>query len=85
MTASEEHVTERRQDQRRQVAQPAYYGENRIAARRTDDADEVETTPAAQPEMSEMSELSELSALPGAIPRQDYEFLTGLISMEHSG
>jgi hypothetical protein len=82
VTASEEHVPERRQDQRRQVAQPAFYGENRVAARRTDDAAEVEAAQAAQPELSELSELPEL---PGAIPRQDYEFLTGLISMEHSG
>jgi hypothetical protein len=78
VTASEEHVPERRQDQRRQVAQPAFYGENRTTVRRTDDTAEAETAPAARPELSELSEL------PEATPRQDYDFLTGLISMEHS-
>ena len=73
MTASEEHAPERRVDQRRQVAQPAYYGENRTAARRTEDAAEVDASPAAEP------------GPPAAIPRQDYDFLTGLISLEHSG
>ena len=73
MTASEEHGPERREDERRQIAQPAYYGENRTAIRRAEDAPEIET-----PEAGETS-------LPEAIPRQDYDFLTGLISMEHSG
>jgi hypothetical protein len=76
VTASEEHVPERRQDQRRQVVQPAFFGENRTTVRRTDDAAEVEPASTAQPDLSE---------LPRAIPRQDYDFLTGLISMEHSG
>jgi hypothetical protein len=78
VTASEEHVPERRQDQRRQVAQPAYYGENRTAVRRTDDGAPVDGapvdgSPATEPSLAE------------AIPTQDYEFLTGLIAMEHSG
>jgi hypothetical protein len=73
VTASEEHVPERRQDQRRQIAQPAFYGENRTAVRRTDDGAEVENAPTADPSLAE------------AVPAQDYEFLTGLISMEHSG
>jgi hypothetical protein len=73
VTASEEHVPERRQDQRRQIAQPAFYGENRTAVRRTDDGAEVESAPTADPSLAE------------AVPAQDYEFLTGLISMEHSG
>lgn len=72
MTASEEHVPERRQDERRRIAQPAYYGENRTAPRRTDDA-ETDAPQAVEP------------TLPGAIPQQDYDFLTGLIQMEHLG
>jgi hypothetical protein len=76
VTASEEHEPERRQDERRQVAQPAYYGENRTAVRRTDDDAEVE----AHVDGQESEELIP----PRAVPRQDYEFLTGLIHMEHS-
>jgi hypothetical protein len=73
VTASEEHVPERRADQRRQIAQPAYYGENRTAVRRTDDGAGTEVEPTAE------------ATVAAAIPKQDYEFLTGLISMEHSG
>lgn len=73
VTASEEHTPERRHEERRRIAQPAFYGENRNAARRSDDVDETEAPQSAEP------------VQPGAIPRQDYEFLTGLISMEHSG
>lgn len=76
MTASEEHTPERRQDERRRVSQPPFFGENRSAVRRNDDVDETEATQAEQ---------SAEPVMPGAIPRQDYEFLTGLISMEHSG
>ena len=75
MTASEEHTPERRRDQRRRVTQPAFFGEQRNAVRRSDDTEEIE---ALQP--AESVEPVE----PQAIPRQDYEFLTGLISMEHS-
>jgi hypothetical protein len=73
VTASEEHTPERRQDERRRTTQPAFYGENRIAARRSEDVDETEAPQSTEP------------VQPGAIPRQDYDFLTGLISMEHSG
>lgn len=73
MTASEEHAPERRSDQRRRIAQPAYYGENRTAVRRTDDSAGTEVAPVTDaPE-------------PSAVPHQDYAFLTGLISLEHSG
>lgn len=79
MTASEEHTPERRQDERRQVAQPAFYGENRNAVRRADDVDAVDAV-----DETEVQQYAE-PVMPGATPRQDYEFLTGLISMEHSG
>jgi hypothetical protein len=72
VTASEEHMPERRQEQRRRTAQPAFYGENRITARRSEDIDETEAPQATEP------------VVPVAVPKQDYDFLTGLISMEHS-
>lgn len=73
VTASEEHTPERRQDERRRTTQPAFFGENRVAARRSEDVEEPEAPQAAEP------------VAPVAVPKQDYDFLTGLISMEHSG
>jgi hypothetical protein len=75
VTASEEHTPERRQDERRKVTQPAFFGEHRNAVRRADDVDEPEAPQSAA---------SGEPVMPGAVPKQDYEFLTGLISMEHS-
>ncbi len=87
MTASEEHGPERRQDQRRRIAQPAFYGENRTSVRRTDDVttDGSASDAAGTDAHGSDAQPAPDASGPAAISRQDYDFLTGLISMEPPG